>query len=272
MRCLSFLEIMNKNNQIIIINFSDIYRQQHFYKELKENNQEDFIWDFVWIEAADMEGCNCYCDDMAAEMIREKIVPYEPTGIHFLDSGNYHYMSRFWLEKIQMPFRLLVFDNHTDMQPPAFGGLLSCGGWIRAALEELPLLKEVILIGPDQEAFDQTESELREKVRFLSREKLAEMDEEVCRTFGDSVPEDLPLYISVDKDVLNTKEASTTWSQGDMTLEELMCWLSWFSKRENVIGMDVCGESDPDTAEKDYLNDQANRQILEFWMEGRKKL
>ena len=158
------------------------------------------------------------------------------------------------------------------MQPPAFGGLLSCGGWIRAALEELPLLKEVILIGPDQEAFDQTELELREKVRFLSREKLSEMDEEVCRTFGDSVPEDLPLYISVDKDVLNTKEASTTWSQGDMTLEELMCWLSWFSKRENVIGMDVCGESDPDTAEKDYLNDQANRQILEFWMEGRKKL
>ena len=40
MRCLSFLEIMNKNNQIIIISFSDIYRQQHFYEELKENNQE----------------------------------------------------------------------------------------------------------------------------------------------------------------------------------------------------------------------------------------
>ena len=72
MRCLSFLEIMNKNNQIIIISFSDIYRQQHFYEELKENNQEDFIWDFIWIEAAGMEGCNCYCDDMAAEMIREK--------------------------------------------------------------------------------------------------------------------------------------------------------------------------------------------------------
>lgn len=57
-----------------------------------------------------------------------------------------------------------------------------------------------------------------------------------------------------------------------MTLDELMCWLSWFSKRENIIGMDVCGESDPDTAEKDYLNDQANRKILKFWMEGRKKL
>ena len=72
MRCLSFLEIMNKNNQIIIISFSDIYRQQHFYEELKENNQEDFIWELIWIEAAGMEGCNCYCDDMAAEMIREK--------------------------------------------------------------------------------------------------------------------------------------------------------------------------------------------------------
>ena len=175
------------------------------------------------------------------ETLRQKLEEFDADGIHFIDSGNYHYMSCIWLEKLNTPFRLVVFDNHTDMQPPAFGGLLSCGGWVAASLEELPLLKEVILVGPDQEAFDQTEPELREKVRFLSREKLAEMDEEVCRTFGDSAPEDLPLYISVDKDVLNTKEASTTWSQGDMTLEELMCWLSWFSKRENVIGMDVCG-------------------------------
>ena len=87
MRCLSFLEIMNKNNQIIIISFSDIYRQQHFYEELKENNQGDFIW----IEAAGMEGCNCYCDDMAAEMIQEKISPYEKIGQEGYQDGCHAY-------------------------------------------------------------------------------------------------------------------------------------------------------------------------------------
>ena len=51
------------------------------------------------------------------------------------------------MEKIDMPFRLILFDNHTDMQPPAFGGLLSCGGWAAEALEKLPHLQEVILIG-----------------------------------------------------------------------------------------------------------------------------
>ena len=45
-----------------------------------------------------------------------------------------------------------MFDNHTDMQPPAFGGLLSCGGWVAEAIEELPLLREVILAGPDENA------------------------------------------------------------------------------------------------------------------------
>lgn len=51
------------------------------------------------------------------------------------------------------PFNLLVFDNHTDMQLPAFGGLLSCGGWIASALEEVEKLQEVWLIGPDEEAY-----------------------------------------------------------------------------------------------------------------------
>ena len=142
---------MNKDEHIIVMNFSGIYRQQ-FFQENEEQNKK-----ISWVEVQDLPGSNCYCDEDALTHIREKIKEYGPEGIHFLDSGNYHYMSRIWMEKITVPFRLLVFDNHTDMQLPAFGGLLSCGGWIAAALEELPMLKEVILIGPDQSAFDQVE-------------------------------------------------------------------------------------------------------------------
>ena len=225
----------NKNNRItqtidfketVIMNFSGIYKNQNFYKDHAEK-------EIFWTELSDLSGCNCYCDAEASDRIRKEIQAFTGNGIHFIDSGNYHYMTRLWLEKLQVPFRLLVFDNHTDMQPPAFGGLLSCGGWIAVSLEELPLLQEVILVGPDEEAYTQVEPDLQQKVLFLSREKLSTMTAEEKEGFFNNLSEDLPLYVSVDKDVLCKGDASTTWSQGDMLLSELMSFLELVLERQN---------------------------------------
>ena len=262
----------NKNNKItqiidlketVIMNFSGIYKNQSFYKDHAEK-------EIFWTELSDLSGRNCYCDAEAADRICEEIQNYTGNGIHFIDSGNYHYMTRLWLEKQQVPFRLLVFDNHTDMQPPAFGGLLSCGGWIAASLEELPLLHEVILVGPDEEAYVQVEPELQQKVCFLSREKLSMMTAEEKEDFFKNLDADLPLYISVDKDVLCKEDASTTWSQGDMHLSELMSFLEVVLELQNVVGMDVCGECDQDSGSEDFLNDHANEAILRLWEKMRK--
>lgn len=257
----------NKNNRItqtidfketVIMNFSGIYKNQNFYKNYAEE-------EIFWTELSDLSGCNCYCDAEASDRIRKEIQAFTGKGIHFIDSGNYHYMTRLWLEKLQIPFRLLVFDNHTDMQPPAFGGLLSCGGWIAASLEELPLLQEVILVGPDEEAYTQVEPDLQQKVLFLSREKLSTMTAEEKEGFFNNLSEDLPLYVSVDKDVLCKGDASTTWSQGDMHLSELMSFLELVLERQNILGMDVCGECDMDSCSEDFLNDHANEAILRLW-------
>ena len=257
----------NKNNRItqtidfketVIMNFSGIYKNQNFYKNYAEE-------EIFWTELSDLSGCNCYCDAEASDRIRKEIQAFTGNGIHFIDSGNYHYMTRLWLEKLQVPFRLLVFDNHTDMQPPAFGGLLSCGGWIAASLEELPLLQEVILVGPDEEAYTQVEPDLQQKVLFLSREKLSTMTTEEKEGFFNNLSEDLPLYVSVDKDVLCKGDASTTWSQGDMHLSELMSFLELVLERQNILGMDVCGECDMDSCSEDFLNDHANEAILRLW-------
>lgn len=250
---------MTKKEDIIIMNFSGIYKEQQFWQtgEIQRN--------IFWVEVQELPGSNCYCDGDAMETLRQKLEEFDADGIHFIDSGNYHYMSRIWLEKLNTPFRLVVFDNHTDMQPPAFGGLLSCGGWVAASLEELPLLKEVLLVGPDQEAFDQTEPVLREKVRFLSREKLGEMTLEEKVSFFEELTAELPTYLSVDKDVLCPEEASTTWSQGEMTLEELCEFVKILLEKQDILGMDVCGECDPDACEGDHLNDLANRKLLELW-------
>ena len=245
------------------MNFSGIYKQQQFWQtgEIQRN--------ISWVEVQELPGSNCYCDGDAMETLRQKLEEFDADGIHFIDSGNYHYMSRIWLEKLNTPFRLVVFDNHTDMQPPTFGGLLSCGGWVAASLEELPLLKEVLLVGPDQEAFDQTEPVLREKVRFLSREKLGEMTLEEKVSFFEELTAELPTYLSVDKDVLCPEEASTPWSQGEMTLEELCEFVKILLEKQDILGMDVCGECDPDACEGDHLNDLANRKLLELWRKER---
>ena len=231
----------NKNNRItqtidfketVIMNFSGIYKNQNFYKDHAEK-------EIFWTELSDLSGCNCYCDAEASDRIRKEIQAFTGKGLHFIDSGNYHYMTRLWLEKLQIPFRLLVFDNHTDMQPPAFGGLLSCGGWF--------------------------EPDLQQKVLFLSREKLSTMTAEEKEGFFNNLSEDLPLYVSVDKDVLCKGDASTTWSQGDMHLSELMSFLELVLERQNILGMDVCGECDMDSCSEDFLNDHANEAILRLW-------
>lgn len=122
---------MSGKNKITVMNFSGIYRKEQFSEETD------------WLDVSDIPGTNCYCDEEAFDEILKRIAEFPTEGIHFIDSGNYHYMSRIWLEKIAEPVTLVVFDNHTDMQPPAFGGLLSCGGWIEAALTEIPCFREL---------------------------------------------------------------------------------------------------------------------------------
>ena len=117
----------------------------------------------------------------------------------------------------------------------------------------------------DEEAYMQVEPEFQQKVQFLSREKLLAMTGEEKNTFFRNLRADLPMYISVDKDVLCTADASTTWSQGDMSLEKLQKFLEIVLQQQQILGMDICGECDPDACERNLLNDRANQKLLELW-------
>ena len=258
-----------RKKEIVLLDFSGAFKEQEFWKKR----------DTVQIQTGDIQGTNCYCDEEAADCLRECIGPYGAGGVHFLDSGNYHYMSRLWLEKMEEPFCLILFDNHTDMQPPAFGGLLSCGGWAAAALEELPLLKHILLIGPDQAAWGLVSEEHRDRVDFLSREELSDITDkkaflESCR-LREYADKKMPLYLSVDKDILCAEDAVTTWSQGDMHLSELLEWISdifAFAEERgiSVMGADICGEADePFTGGE--KNDRANESLL-FLLEEKRLL
>lgn len=254
--------VLEKKNRIIIMDFSGAYRQEHFYEGENIN----------WVEVQGLQGCNCYCDEDAMEALRNKIKSYPPEGIHFIDSGNYHYMSRIWMEKIKEPFRLVVFDNHTDMQPPAFGGLLSCGGWIADSLEHLPFLEEVILVGPSQEDFCSVKEEYKNKVKFLPKESLEDGKESVAQNFLGKVPLSLPVYISIDKDILCPKDAHTSWSQGELALDRLLGYLKVFMERLRkektfCAGVDICGEEESAGREEQEKNDLANQKLLYLFLD-----
>lgn len=252
---------MKKNT--IIMNFSGIYEEETFYKD-----QE-----ICWINCRDISGVNGYCSDDAREEIRRRIQDYDYRGIHFLDSGNYHYLSRFWLEKIREPYSLVVFDHHTDMQESAFFGMLSCGNWIREVVENDPFVREICVVGPPREAAAQCEPELASKVVFLTWEELEEGGLDPWISFLEGRG-DLPVYLSIDKDVLSRDDARANWDQGEMSLEDLEAMIRQVFQKRNVLGADICGENPQDTArmpseEELEINSRTNRRLDEL-LKGQK--
>lgn len=237
---------------ITVLNFTGAYERQDFYQDQKTRR----------LDLGDVPGTNCYCDGAARAHLMEAMEAVQNQGICFLDSGNYHYITRLRLEWIQEPFELLVLDHHTDMQPPAFGEILSCGGWIFEALKDLPLLRRVYLCGPPK-SVDQEEGALiqgfGDRIRWLEEEELAaglEQGELPWENPG------LPLFLSIDRDVLSREWADTNWDQGTMSLELLLALVRSAQKRK-ILGADVCGENPEGDSWQQKKNALSNRRILE---------
>lgn len=87
------------------------------------------------LDLRDVEGTNCYCGSDSAEELRTRLKDVPADAVHWIDTGDYHYLTLLFLEKIKEPFSLILIDNHPDDQPSAFDepGLLSCGSWVRDA-------------------------------------------------------------------------------------------------------------------------------------------
>ena len=194
----------------LILDFSGVYPDIALAAELEASGCAETV---TTLSLQGIEGCCCYCDTDAAEAIRAAISSHaEP--LHWIDSGDYHYVSKLFAERLTQPFTLVLFDNHPDDQAPEFPGVLSCGSWVRALREECPLLEGVVSLGPDG----------------VFPDSLAALD-------GKDV------YVSIDKDVLGPEWARTDWSQGRLSLPGLETLLGEvFDRAGKVLGIDVCGE------------------------------
>lgn len=175
---------------VVVMNFTGVYDYESFV-----HNPNIQV-----LDCRHLNGTECYCDDEGALALKRIIAGYSPQGIHFIDSGDYHYVTKFWTDKLDSPFALMVFDHHPDMQPPLFEHILSCGSWVKDVLDTNVNCRKVVIVGASDRLVQEVPEEYADRVRFYSESSFNQ--EAGWKAFSaEHVSE--PVYISIDKDVLN---------------------------------------------------------------------
>lgn len=230
------------SRNVVIMNFSGVYDMEG----LPHNSR------YKWLDCRHLSGTDCYCDEEGKNALVKLIGECPAGGVHFIDSGNYHYLTKFWTDRITRPFSLVVFDHHPDMQPSLFDHILSCGSWVKDVLDSNTNCRNVVIVGASDELIRAVPHGYEEKVHFYSDNDLNK--EESWRRFSREFVAD-PVYISIDKDVLSPEYAVTNWDQGTMDLKELEKLLYIILRNHPVLGIDVCGEFLPDSDLTENLKD-----------------
>lgn len=237
---------------ICILNFNHTYEAQNFYK--REN--------YKILDLTDLKNVSRYCEKENLQIIRERLLPYKDIKINFIDSGNFHYITYLLLERIKEDFTLVLLDHHTDMQKPMFEELISCGSWVRKALEDNKYLKKVILIGAKRELQSYTDKKYLDKIVYISEDDINKSDFNRDILFKNI---NYPVYISIDKDVINKNESITDWDQGNLTLRQLKEIYLMIKNIQTLLGIDICGDCSTFgllDSHTNHINDMANRNIL----------
>lgn len=215
------------NTGITIINFDETY--------LAQTKLQNYSHDTI--DFQQMEHVNLFCEEEPSMIVEKRLQKRRQRGITFIGSGNYHYVSYLLLKEMTKPFTLVLFDNHPDLGTGKNqeNKMLSCGSWVYHALKKNPLLQQVVIIGPtvilaNHSTYPRTVIFPFDGVHHYS-----------LKSILSAIPTD-NVYISIDKDVLNTANALTNWDQGIMDIETLTHFLRYILKNKQANGVDICGE------------------------------
>ena len=192
--------------------------------------------------------------------------------VSFVGSGDFHHVTLAFLRRLRQPCNLLVLDKHPDwMRGMPF---LHCGTWLHHAAR-LPNVRRVFHLGGHTD-FDNG-------FRWLAPTQLIHSGKIVTipavRSFGKGfwrhLPQKplrahveapvtyerleellwahlddldrVPLYVSLDKDVLWMPESIANWDSGYLDLTDVQEILQFFLKAagNDLIGMDITGDWSP---------------------------
>jgi hypothetical protein len=189
----------------------------------------------------------------------------------FYGSGDFHHVTLALLKRLERPFNLLVLDNHPDwMRRIPF---LHCGTWVFHAAR-LPHCQRIFHVGGDVD-FDNSYRHLapwhelrRGKIitmparrgfvrgpwRSIACDALRDMDEdrlsprrldERLRPFQ-TVLGSMPLYVTIDKDLLRAEDACVNWDSGHLSLAEVCDLVRSFTAAAGALaGIDILGDWSP---------------------------
>ena len=207
------------------------------------------------------------CDWPTFAGFRRFVADRLPAGpaVTLYGSGDFHHVTLALLGRIAGPFNLLVLDNHPDWMrgiPP-----LHCGTWLRHALR-LPNLRRVFHCGGTQD-FDNGYRRLapwpdlrRGRVALFPAAPFARGDwtgvpvrplpnpaadplglEQAVAPYQGELA-DVPLYISIDKDVLVPADAATNWDAGRWGLADATAVVRQFRAAAGgrLAGADLLGD------------------------------
>lgn len=276
-------------NENLILDFTHVYCDEY----IKDIDR------FRYMDCSDIEETDMYCSKNAYEKIWGRIEPYGIQGIHYIDSGNYHYITKIITDHITEPFGLVMYDHHTDMQMPMVPEMMSCGDWAGQALSQNKNLRQLVIVGPPESDIEQTlESYSGSQSGRLLTFSAEDLHGDLLENKLKLIRTDLPLYISIDKDVLGPEYTETNWSQGDMSIDGLERLLSVFLggqgeeknsdacrndernagdiRHSRILGIDICGEIQTDIPVPEYLeaeekNEKVNIELFRFISEHVKK-
>ena len=221
---------------VLVTDFSGMAEAEAFLPWLESQRVPLVVKD--WRE---MEGTNCYCDpDAQAAVLAD--LPAPLPRLRWIDSGDYHYMSQLLASRETEPFHLVLLDHHPDDQEPAFGGVLSCGSWVKVLREGNPLVRDILSIGPENCPSGIPEGWLEARR-------------------GERV------YLSLDKDIMDRPWARTDWSQGTHTLEQVKGILDAVLEVMEPVAVDICGGLTPEkggTPEDLRINLETDIALFEF--------
>lgn len=218
------------------------------------------------VDCRDVEESRLYCSAEACQKLRSRLSTVPLHALHWIDSGDFHYLSVFFLERIEEPFELLLFDHHPDDQPLAFESedMLSCGSWVGYCRRSLPLMKSQCSLGPGSAGpglvFAGTAPGTTgpspvfagpgpgtkgpgsgSAVTDLGFAGPSPGSTVTAPGTTDPGPGSLPLYLSLDLDILSPSVFATDWDQGTMGESALLDALTSLTRGRRVLGIDVCG-------------------------------
>lgn len=226
--------------------------------------------DFQMLDLKSISNMNLLCERDTLCQISQQLAKRKPSNLLFLGSGNYHYLSYVLLSEQKQPFSLLLFDHHTDTYPSPSDDVISCGSWVLEALNTLPQLKKVIMVGVKEDWPQSIPPHVSDRVIGYSKKVLQRDFSSVLKAILANIPTK-QVYISIDKDVLHPQEAATAWDHGNMRLQQVTTIIRDVIQKYRVTGLDVCGEYpvDPsnvykaETKEAIQKNTFANQYIVD---------